>query len=66
LRPSADRTVKRGKQGLKLNRIEALKNGEKELRPFGHRSVELEFDVCFQQSVYGGWVKWLKDAGRGT
>ena len=25
---------------------------EKSFRPFGHRSVELGFDVCFQQNVY--------------
>jgi hypothetical protein len=36
-----------------------------ELRPLGHRSVELHFDVCLQQNVYAGWGGWLKDAGRG-
>jgi hypothetical protein len=38
-----------------------LKNIEKEPRqPF-----EFRFGFCFQQNVYGGWGRWLKDAGRG-
>jgi hypothetical protein len=44
------------KTRLKLSRIEPLKNGKKGLRPFGHRTVELGFDFCFQQNAYGGWV----------
>jgi len=47
---------KNGKPRLKLSLIEALKSGEKGLRPFGDRSVELGFDFCFQQNAYGGWV----------
>src|SRR5579864_3064851 len=42
---------KNGKTGLKLHRIEALRNGENGFRPLGHRSVELHFSFCFQQSV---------------
>jgi hypothetical protein len=37
----------------------------KGLRPRGHRSVELHFDVCLQQNVYAGWGIWLKNVGRG-
>jgi len=44
-----------------LTGIGALKNGEKGLRPFGHRSVELGLGFCFQQSSMGGGV-----AGWGT
>jgi len=29
------------------------------------RSVELGLGLCYQQSVYGGWGHWLRDAGRG-
>jgi len=47
---------KNEKTRLKLSLIEALKNGKKGLRPFGHRSVEVRFDFCFQQNAYGGWV----------
>jgi hypothetical protein len=36
------------KTRLKFVTIERLKRIEKGLRPFGHRSVELGFDVCFQ------------------
>jgi hypothetical protein len=46
---------KNEKTRLKLTAIEALKNAKKGLRPLGHRSVELRFDVCFQQNAYGGW-----------
>jgi hypothetical protein len=39
-----------------LNRIEVLKNGKKWFDRSVDRSVELGFDVCFQQNVYGGGV----------
>src|ERR1041385_8047168 len=51
LRPSADRTLETRKQGPKLTAIEALKNGKNRFRPLGHRSVELRFDLCFQQML---------------
>jgi hypothetical protein len=56
---------KNGKIRLKLTAVGALRNKKKGLRPFGHRSVELGFGLCFQQSVYGGWDRGYKDAGRG-
>jgi hypothetical protein len=28
------------------------------------RSAELGLGLCFQQNLYGGWGRWLKDAGR--
>jgi hypothetical protein len=34
-----------------------MKNGEKGLRPIGHRSVEFGFDLCFQQECQGGGVR---------
>ena len=46
---------KNEKTRLKLNPIGVPKNGEKGLRPLGHRSVEWHFDLCFQQRSYGGW-----------
>jgi hypothetical protein len=46
---------KNEKTRLKLTAIEALKNGKKGFRPLGHRSVELGFDLCFQQNAYRGW-----------
>jgi hypothetical protein len=49
-----------------LTSIGRPKNTKKGFRPLGHRSVELGFDLCFQQNVYGGWGQWLRDAGRGT
>jgi hypothetical protein len=39
-----------------MTRMALAKTMEKELRPFGHRSVELHFTFCFQQNAYGGWV----------
>jgi len=38
----------------KLSAIEGQNEAEKELRPSGHRSVELHFGVCLQQNVYAG------------
>jgi len=38
-----------GKTVPKLIAIEALKNVKNELRPLGHRSVELGLDFCYQQ-----------------
>jgi hypothetical protein len=40
----------------KLRLIVTLKNGEKEHRPLGDRSVELHFSFCYEQNAYGGWV----------
>jgi hypothetical protein len=48
---------KNEKTRLKLTAIEALKNGKNGVRPVGHRSVELGFDLCFQQSSRGGGVR---------
>ena len=45
-----------GKKTGKMTPIGLAKVIEKGLRPFGHRSVELQFGVCFQQNAYGGWV----------
>jgi hypothetical protein len=47
---------KNEKKRLKLGMIGRLKNAKKELQPLGDRSVELGLGLCFQQSVYGGWV----------
>jgi hypothetical protein len=47
---------KNGKRRRKLGPIRPLKNAKEGLRPLGHRSVELRFDVCFQQSAMGGGV----------
>jgi hypothetical protein len=38
-----------------LTAIGALKNGKKGFDRSVDRSVELGFDLCFQQNVYGGW-----------
>jgi hypothetical protein len=46
----------KGKKTSKMTPIRLAKTTEKELRPLGDRSVELHFDVCFQQNAYGGWV----------
>jgi hypothetical protein len=48
-----------------MTRIWLAKTIEKGLRPFGHRSVELQFGFYFQQKCYGGVDLWLKDASRG-
>jgi hypothetical protein len=42
------------------------KNGKKGFDRSVDRSVELGFDLCHQQIVYGGVGRWLKDAGRGA
>jgi hypothetical protein len=55
----------KAKKTGKMTPIRLAKTTEKELRPFGDRSVELHFDFCFQQNVYGGWGRGLKDTGRG-
>jgi len=55
----------KSKKTGKMTPIRQRKTSEKELRPLGHRSVELGFDFCFQQNVYGGWGRGLKDTGRG-
>jgi hypothetical protein len=47
---------KNEKTRLKLSRIRPLKKDEKRFRPVGHRSVEMGFDFCFQQTLMGGWV----------
>jgi hypothetical protein len=56
---------KKGKIVVKLAEIRAPKNVKRDFRPLGHRSVELGFDLCFQQSAMGGWGLWLKDISRG-
>ena len=56
---------KNRKTGLKLNWIEVLKNGKRGFDRSVDRSVELGFGFCFQQSGYGGWGPWLRNAGRG-
>jgi hypothetical protein len=45
---------KNGKTGLKLTAIGALKNGKKGFDRSVDRSVELGFDICFQQNAMGG------------
>jgi hypothetical protein len=50
----------------KMTSIRLAKTIEKRLRPSGHRSVELWFGFCFQQNVYPGVCRWLRDAGSGT
>jgi hypothetical protein len=45
--------------------IGPMKSREKGLRPLGHRSVEMHFDVCLQQKRLCRVGVWLKDAGRG-
>jgi hypothetical protein len=54
------------KTRLKLTAIGALENDKQGLRPLGHRSVEWQSNLCFQQIVYPRVGSWLKDAGRGT
>jgi hypothetical protein len=53
------------KTRLKLSQIGPLKNRKNGFQPFGHRSVELHFDFCFQQNAYAGVGCWLQAAGRG-
>jgi len=48
-----------------FNQNQTAKHEEKQLRPIGHRSVELGFDLCLQQNVYPRVGVWLKDIGRG-
>jgi len=45
----------KGKKTSKMTPIRLAKTTEKGLRPLGHRSVELHFGFCFQQSAMGGW-----------
>src|SRR5690349_8032215 len=57
-----------GYKGKKTSKTTPDSTGEidkKELRPVGHRSVELHFDFCFQQNAHGGWVRGLRYIGRG-
>jgi hypothetical protein len=41
----------KAKKTGKMTPIRLAKTTEKELRPFGDRSVELHFDFCFQQNA---------------
>src|SRR5262249_9676261 len=41
----------------KLNTIQGQNEAKRELRPVGHRSVELHSDVCLQQKRYPGWSR---------
>jgi len=54
------------KTRLKLGQIGPLKNTKKGFDRSVDRSVELGLGFCYQQSVYGGWGHWVRDAGRGT
>jgi hypothetical protein len=45
--------------------IRPRKNGKKGFDRSVDSSVELGFGLCFQQIVYGGVGRWLRDAGRG-
>jgi hypothetical protein len=40
----------------KLNAIRGRKNAKKGFDRSVDRSVELGFDLCFQQNAYGGWA----------
>jgi hypothetical protein len=46
----------KGEKTTKMTPIRRAKTRKKELRPVGHRSVELRLGVCFQQNAYGGGV----------